>query len=64
MQMNCVTSQKGGHLMSGVGLGPAEVAIVCLIGLIQLAIPIAVLVVLVFLYQRVRRIEEKLDQRG
>lgn len=50
--------------MSGVGLGPAEVAIVCLIGLIQLAIPIAVLVVLVFLYQRVRRIEEKLDQRG
>jgi len=46
--------------MSGPSIGPTELIIVLFMGL-NCLIPIAGLVVLVLVYQKVRQIEQKLD---
>ena len=46
-----------------MSIGSVELLIVGLIGLVTIAIPIATLVLLFLIYDKVRRIEQALDRR-
>lgn len=46
-----------------MSIGSVELLIVGLIGLVYIAIPVATLVLLFLVYDKVRRIEQALDRR-
>lgn len=43
-------------------LGPTELAMICIVGLCNIAIPVALLIGWLFLYRRIQRIEERLRE--
>ena len=47
-----------------MNLGVGELLIVLLVGLISLAIPIGTLVVVIFLYKKVKRLEQAQEKRS
>jgi len=47
-----------------INLGVGEMLIVLLVGLISLAIPIGTLVIVIFLYKKVKQIEQAQEKRS
>ncbi len=45
-----------------MGLGPVELIIVLIIGFVTLLLPVAAIVFLFLIYDRIRRIEQRLDR--